>query len=114
MTFHTFHEDPQTHGLADGCPRCAEHTADPALSLDSENLTTLVTRLHYGKQERSRNEQIALVSLDDLMLRIGRIVEAIGLGALGTVLQAKGYDVPAIEMNLLARLASEVANEEKN
>jgi anti-sigma-K factor RskA len=32
------------HGLQDNCPRCAEHAAHPAQSLDDGNLRRLVER----------------------------------------------------------------------
>lgn len=42
MTMHTYHDDTHTHGLADDCPRCAEHAEDPVRSLDGENLRRIV------------------------------------------------------------------------
>lgn len=38
MTIHTIHPDSHEHGLADDCPRCAEHAEHPIQSLDHENL----------------------------------------------------------------------------
>ena len=42
MTIHTIHEDSHTHGLADDCPRCAEHAEDPVSTLDGINLLRIV------------------------------------------------------------------------
>jgi hypothetical protein len=44
MAIHTPHPDSHTHGLADDCPRCAEHAVDPVRGLDDENLLNLVAR----------------------------------------------------------------------
>ena len=41
---HTIHPDSHEHGLADDCPRCAEHAEHPLTSLDARNLRTLVER----------------------------------------------------------------------
>ena len=43
MSTHTIHEDISSHGLADGCPRCAEHAEDPIRDLDRGNLRDLVS-----------------------------------------------------------------------
>lgn len=42
LTVHTPHPDSHSHGLADSCPRCQEHAAHPAASLDRENLLRLL------------------------------------------------------------------------
>ena len=44
MAMHTFHPDSHEHGLADDCPRCAEHAEHPFESLDRLNLAALATR----------------------------------------------------------------------
>jgi hypothetical protein len=38
VTVHAPHPDTHTHGLADGCARCAEHAEHPFHSLDNRNL----------------------------------------------------------------------------
>ena len=42
MSVHTLHPDSHTHGLADGCPRCDEHAADPINTLDERNLRRII------------------------------------------------------------------------
>lgn len=42
MTMHSPHPDTHTHGLADDCPRCAEHADNPVLSLDQSNLARIM------------------------------------------------------------------------
>lgn len=42
MTIHAYHEDTHTHGLADDCPRCAEHAEYPLEGLDRENIQRLI------------------------------------------------------------------------
>ncbi len=42
MTMHTFHPDTHENGLADDCPRCAEHAEHPIQSLDQENLMRIM------------------------------------------------------------------------
>lgn len=63
MTVHSYHPDSHTHGLADGCPRCAEHAAHPAASLDGENLRALAERIAEGLVPRSENERRAMENL---------------------------------------------------
>lgn len=41
---HTIHPDSHDEGLADGCPRCAQHAADPFAGLDDRNLQVLIDR----------------------------------------------------------------------
>ena len=65
MTAHVWHPDTHTHGLADGCPRCAEHAAHPELSLDAQNLAILRHRLAHGLPARSANEAKAMVNLSE-------------------------------------------------
>ena len=64
MTVHTYHPDSHTHGLADNCPRCAEHAAHPRGSLDDDNLYALHRRIADGLPPRSENERIAMKNMD--------------------------------------------------
>ena len=64
MTIHAPHPDTHTHGLADNCPRCAEHAEDLLKSLDTENLRSLVRRLNNDWQPRSDNEARAMRVLE--------------------------------------------------
>jgi hypothetical protein len=41
---HTYHEPVLTHGLADDCPRCQEHTERPWATLDVD----ILVRLYCG------------------------------------------------------------------
>jgi hypothetical protein len=63
MTTHSYHPDTHTHGLADDCPRCAEHAYHPIHSLDPENLAALRYRIKHGLEPRSQNEAIAMLKL---------------------------------------------------
>lgn len=63
MTVHDPHPDSHTHGLHDGCPRCAEHAAHPTWSLDRENLANLRRRIQQGLPPRSTNEEIAMANV---------------------------------------------------
>jgi hypothetical protein len=63
MSTHTFHPDTHRYGLVDGCPRCAEHAAHPASSLDDENLATLRERAVKGLPPRSDAEAVAMANL---------------------------------------------------
>lgn len=60
MSSHTYHPDTHEFGLADGCPRCAEHAERPLDSLDSANLAALVERVRNEEEPRSANEAIAM------------------------------------------------------
>lgn len=42
MTMHSLHPDSHEHGLADDCPRCAEHAEHPIRTLDRENLRRIM------------------------------------------------------------------------
>ena len=42
MAADSSHPDSHTHGLADDCPRCAEHAEHPIQSLDERNLARLM------------------------------------------------------------------------
>lgn len=63
MTQHTFHPDSHREGLADGCPRCAEHAADPLAGLDREMVERLHERIVMGWPGRSDNERLAMANL---------------------------------------------------
>jgi hypothetical protein len=53
MTTHTYHPDIDTHGLADDCPRCQEHTRHPEWSLDEETKARLRRGEVYTETDRS-------------------------------------------------------------
>ena len=59
------HPDTHTHGLADNCPRCAEHAQHPTLSLDQVNLAMLRSRIEQGLEARSENEARAMDRITD-------------------------------------------------
>lgn len=65
MTSHSFHPDSHEHGLADGCPRCAEHAEHPFENLDSPNLRALWIRMAAELYPRSDNEARAMRVLED-------------------------------------------------
>ena len=67
MTVHTPHPRSHEHGLADGCPRCAEHAEYPFDGLDEENLTVLVERLTKRLPARSANEAGAMGQVKAIM-----------------------------------------------
>jgi hypothetical protein len=62
MSLHTLHPDAHEYGLADGCPRCAEHALQP-LGLDIGMLSELRQRVSKGLRARSQNETIAMQRL---------------------------------------------------
>ena len=64
MSTHGPHPPTHTHGLADGCPRCAEHAEHPFESLDAKNLRALIERLNLDLPARSDNEVIAMRALE--------------------------------------------------
>ncbi len=64
MTSHGPHPSTHMYGLADGCPRCAEHAEHPFESLDSENLRALISRLNLDSPPRSENEARAMRVLE--------------------------------------------------
>ena len=63
MTSHAWHPDTHTHGLADNCPRCAEHAQHPLLSLDAGNFAALRDRITHRLPARSINEATAMHNL---------------------------------------------------
>jgi hypothetical protein len=60
VTAHSFHPDTHTHGLADDCPRCAEHAEHPYESLDAANIAALEARVRDNLSPRSKNEARAM------------------------------------------------------
>lgn len=67
MVSHTLHPDSHEFGLADSCERCLQHAVAPVISLDDENLTTLIWRVIEGKPSRSLNERIAMDYVEALI-----------------------------------------------
>lgn len=77
MATHTYHPDSHTNGLADDCPRCAEHAEHPVESLDAANLLALWERMievEYGDGAgyRSATEVSAARSLRPVLLFLER------------------------------------------
>lgn len=60
MASHGPHPDTHTHGLADDCPRCEEHAANPFYGLDEDNLRELIRRVREYEPARSDNELLAM------------------------------------------------------
>ena len=60
VTTHTWHADVHACGLADDCPRCAEHAEHPLQSLDTAMVNELLRRVNLGLRPRSDNEAIAM------------------------------------------------------
>lgn len=76
---HTIHEDIQTHGLADGCPRCEEHAYNPWRDLDDTVLRDLVERATQANRfdlMRSDTEGIAMAKIVDAIDHIGILMSA--------------------------------------
>ena len=76
MTIHTVHPDSHTHGLADDCPRCAEHAEDPVSTLDGDNLRRIV-RLAVDPDRfanaLSETDLVAAAKVLNLLERVGHI-----------------------------------------
>lgn len=60
MTVHSYHPDTLVTGLADDCPRCAEHAQHPRESLDRQHLAQLEARVLTGAPPRTATEEIAM------------------------------------------------------
>lgn len=95
MTIHTIHEDSHTHGLADDCPRCAEHAEDPVSTLDGENLRRIV--LLAVDEDRFGNaltdtDLVAACKVLNLLERVGTI-SRYAPGELLTFLRRYGFVV---------------------
>ena len=74
MSTHTIHEDIQSHGLADGCPRCEEHAEHPVRDLDRDNLRDLISlAVDNSIQPRSNCEARAVANVKTAMERFGAI-----------------------------------------
>lgn len=73
MSTHTVHPDSHEHGLADGCPRCYEHSLQPIESLDEENLRKLTWRVREGADARSENERTAMNVIELVIFRHERL-----------------------------------------
>ena len=73
MSTHAVHPDTHEHGLADDCPRCAEHAEHPLDSLDTENLRALLARINADYAARSDNEARAMQNLERTMRDAGRL-----------------------------------------
>jgi hypothetical protein len=78
MTSHTYHEDSHTHGLADDCPRCYEHSLHPFESLDESNIRNLALRVEQNLDARSENERTAMNVIDMVLFRARRL-KAMGI-----------------------------------
>ena len=84
MSIHTPHPDSHTNGLADGCPRCAEHAED-LVSLDADNLRSLWERMiaferddDYSMSPRSGTEARAMRKLRQVRTLL-RVLRAAGV-----------------------------------
>ncbi len=75
MTAHAVHPDSHENGLADGCPRCAEHAENPLASLDARNLRELVRRAVEDEPARSEAEALATARVREALERAGKIAE---------------------------------------
>ena len=73
VSTHTLHPDSHSHGLADDCPRCAEHAEHPLDSLDLENQRNLLARINLEWAPRSENEARAMANLERAMRDAGRL-----------------------------------------
>lgn len=60
MSLHSVHPPILEHGLADGCPRCAELAAHP-YGLDRQNANALLDRFQRGLPWRSMAERAAFM-----------------------------------------------------
>lgn len=67
---HTIHPSINEHGLADNCPRCAEHAEQPWFSLDNANLEALIRRTQAWRRDssqsppRSQTELTAMLKIE--------------------------------------------------
>ena len=98
-TTHTVHTDVSVAGLADGCPRCLEHAADPVRDLDLENLRFIVNlAANRDLRPRSDAEGRAAANVLTAMERFGRIAEAYPEEALA-YLQKWGINILGFEID---------------
>lgn len=74
MTVHSVHTPVSTHGLADDCPRCAEHAVEPFAYLDDESLKALVDRtvawMRNEEFPRSKTETAAMRVVETAIVRM--------------------------------------------
>jgi len=83
MSSHTLHPDSHTHGLADDCPRCAEHADDPFASLDANNLRMLYDRtLQWMDDAQVPRSQAELEAMRVVEITIYRIEKLQQIGVL--------------------------------
>ena len=73
MSSHTYHPDSHEHGLADGCPRCYEHSLHPFETLDDTNLRNLTLRVREDAEARSENERTAMNVIESVIFRHERL-----------------------------------------
>lgn len=78
MTVHTQHGGIHEEGLADGCPRCEEHSEDPFQGLDTRMLGALVKRVEDWDNNfpRSGYEATAMRAVERVMLQAMALVRA--------------------------------------
>lgn len=74
MASHTLHPDSHEHGLADGCPRCAEIATDPFSTMDDHLLALLHSRtVAWMRDEefpRSDTERDAMRVMEETLSRV--------------------------------------------
>lgn len=73
MSTHMVHDDSHTHGLADGCPRCYEHSLHPFETLDNTNIVNLALRVEADEDARSVNERTAMNVVELVIFRARRL-----------------------------------------
>ena len=73
MTAHIVHPRIREYGLADGCPRCAEHAEAPWNTLDDRNLADLAERAVWRSPVRSHTEGLALDRVRELCRAYHRV-----------------------------------------
>ena len=82
MTAHGVHPPIGKNGLADGCPRCAEHAVDPFYGLDDANFGMLLTRtLGWMRDDqdsfpRSDTEHVAMSFMEGAVVQARRLKRA--------------------------------------
>lgn len=73
MATHTVHPDSHEYGLADGCPRCEEHSRYPFEGLGDRNLSALVDRATKDLPARSDNEAAAMKVVSETLWRAEKL-----------------------------------------
>lgn len=79
MTAHNVHPSIRENGLADGCPRCAEHAERPFDGLDDGNLENLMDRIVDKSDSRSTNEAMAMGKVADAVVKATTLLR-LGMG----------------------------------